>query len=318
MRVRHADVEADHGVVGHDVQGAAAGDLSDIDGDALALAVEGVQAGGDDGGAGDGVGALVEGAARVGGLAGDDQMVVAAALALARERAVGQGGLIGHADMAARAELGQQGGGGGRADLLVRREQDGPADTLAVGMGLERLKRRQQDGDATLHIGDTGTVQGAVGAGDDGLEARGLGEDGVVVAGQDDLQRGVGAAGDLEGVGVRLLTHRAVVGHGGGAPGGNALDGRGQGARLGLEQGEDGVQSGGVTAAGIDVRPRHRASDDDGFAGRDVIEHGLVRRQNPHRRDPRRARGKGEARPGYDSSRDRVRLRLQPGGRFHD
>src|SRR5690606_40361840 len=56
------DIEADHGVVGDDVQRSAAGDLGDIDGDAVAPAVQGVQAGGENGGAGDGVGALVEGA----------------------------------------------------------------------------------------------------------------------------------------------------------------------------------------------------------------------------------------------------------------
>jgi hypothetical protein len=95
-------------------------DLGDVDGDAFALAVQGVQAGGEDGGAGDGVGALVEGAARVGGLAGDDQMVVAAALALARQSAVGQRGLIGHADVAACApSFASSGSGGRRADLLV-------------------------------------------------------------------------------------------------------------------------------------------------------------------------------------------------------
>jgi hypothetical protein len=30
-------------------------------------------------------------------------------------------------------------------------------------MGFERFQRRQQDGDAALHVGDAGTVQGAVG-----------------------------------------------------------------------------------------------------------------------------------------------------------
>ena len=40
LRVRHADVEADHGVVGHHVEGAAAGDLGHIDADSLALAVQ--------------------------------------------------------------------------------------------------------------------------------------------------------------------------------------------------------------------------------------------------------------------------------------
>src|SRR5690606_31846490 len=116
LGVRHAHVEAHHGVVGHHVQGAAAGDLGHVHADALTPAVQGVQGGGDDGGAGDRVPTLVEGAARVGGPAGDDQVPVGAALARARQGSVGQGGFVGQAQVPARAQFGQQGGGGGGAD----------------------------------------------------------------------------------------------------------------------------------------------------------------------------------------------------------
>ncbi len=96
----------------------------------------------DDGGPGDGVAALVERPAGMGGLAGHDQMKVAAALSRPGQRPVGQRRLIGHADMAARPEFGQQRGRGGRADLLVGRQQHGPADLVPVGVCLERLEAR--------------------------------------------------------------------------------------------------------------------------------------------------------------------------------
>ena len=121
--------------------------------------------GGEDGGAGDGVAALVEGAARVGGLAGDDQVAVAAALAGAGQRAVGQGRLIGQAEMAARAQLGQQGRGGGRADLLVRATAARSSRRGPCPGGSRRPPARaSMTRDAALHVGDAGAVQGAVGA----------------------------------------------------------------------------------------------------------------------------------------------------------
>jgi len=240
-----------------------------------------VQPGGDDGGAGDGVGALVEGTAGVGRLAGDNQMIVAAALARPGQGAIRHRRLIGQADVAARAQFGQQGGGGGRTDLLVGREQDGPADAVALRMGLERLQSRQHHADAALHVGDPGTVQGAVGAGGHGLERTFGREDGVIVAGQHDLDGSVGPGGDLQRVGMGLGPHPAVVADRGGAPRRDARDLDRQAAGLGLEQGQHMRQSAGVTAARIDVGPLHRAADDGGFARRD-----MVGGQNPHASEP--------------------------------
>ena len=249
LGVGDADIEADDGVVGDDVQGTAAADLRDIDGHALALAVQGVQAGGDHGRAGHGVGTLVEGPAGVGRLAGDDQVIVAAALARPCEGAVGQRRLIGHADMAARAQCRQQRRRGGRTDLLIGREQHGPADARAVRMGLERLQRREQDGDAALHVGDSGPVQRAVRTGHDRLERALRREDGVIVAGQNDLDRGVGAGGDLQGVGMGLGPYRAIITDRRRSLRRKAHDLGRQAARLGFQQGQHLGQTTGVTAA---------------------------------------------------------------------
>ena len=133
-----------------------------------------------------------------------------------------------------------------------------------------------------------------------GLEAAVGGKHGVVMAGQDDLNRRLGSGGDLQGVSVGFLAHRTVVGDGGRALGRDALDHSGQAASLGLQHIQHGVQPGGVAAAGVDVRPVDGASD-DGLASRgDVVEDGLVGGQNPHRPDPRRTDRKGEGRDWLD------------------
>ncbi|MNE17804.1 hypothetical protein D3C80_1107990 [compost metagenome] len=211
-------------------------------------------------------------------------MEVAAALALARQGSVGKGGLIGQADVAARAQLGQQGGRGGRADLFVGAEQHGPADAGLVRVGLEGLQRGQHDADSALHVGDAGPVQGAVGARDDGLEGAVGGEDGVVVAGQDDLDRRLGPGGDGQAVGVGFGDDGAAVGDGGRPLGRRALDGRlcKDGARGGLQNVENPRQPCGVAAARVDVGPVHRPLDDGVALSRDVVQHGLVVGVDPH------------------------------------
>jgi hypothetical protein len=274
--VRDADVEADDGIVSHDIQGPAAADLGDVDGDAFTLAVQAVQAGGDHGRAGDRIGPFVEGPAGVGGLARDDQMVVAAALTRAGQGPVGQRGLIGHADMTARAQFGQQGGRGGRADFLIRRQQDCPADTRPVRMGLEGFQCGQKDRNPALHVRDARAVKGAVGTGRHGLEGALGREDGVIVAGQHDLDRRVGAGGDLQRIGMGFVAHRTVVCDGCGGLCRDANDFGRQVPGLDLEKRQDPGQTIRIAAAGIDIRPVDGATDDGGLARCDMVEHDLV------------------------------------------
>ncbi|MNS71332.1 hypothetical protein D3C72_1046990 [compost metagenome] len=196
--------------------------------------------------------------------------------------------------MAARAKFSQQRGRGGGADLFVGGQQGGPADAGLVRVGLEGFECGQHDADPALHVGHARTVQGAVGACRYGLEGAVGGEDGVVVAGQDDLDRGLGPGGDGQAVGVGLGDHRAAVGHGGRGFCRHAHDGGGQATRLGLQHVQHPRQTSGVAAAGVDTSPGDGPRDDDVALGRDVVEHGLVVGFNPHGGDPRRGRGKGE------------------------
>ena len=184
-----ADIEAHHRHVRHHVQRRAAVDAGDIDGDAVALTVQAVQFLGHAGGADDGVAAGGEVTAGVGRAAVDDDVEVARALARRSQRAVSQGRLIGQANMALPCELGEHRPRGDRADLLVGRQQHAVADVGGVGMALERLQRREHDRDAALHVGNAGAMECAVGAGADNLERARLGIDGVIVAGQHDLNR---------------------------------------------------------------------------------------------------------------------------------
>jgi hypothetical protein len=128
-----ADVEADHGDVRHHVQRRAAVDLGDVAGHAVALPVQGVQGLGDPRGLHHRVAAGGEVAAGVGGLAVDDDVEIARALAGAGQGAVGQGRLVGQAHVPKARELGQDRGRGDRADLLVRRQQHAIADLRASG-----------------------------------------------------------------------------------------------------------------------------------------------------------------------------------------
>ena len=47
-------------------------------------------------------------------------------------------------------------------------------------------------------------------------------------------------------------------------------------------------------AAGVDMGPVDGPRDDHVALGRDMVEHGLILRFDPHGADPRRGRGKGE------------------------
>ena len=274
--VRHAHIEAHHGLVGHHVQGAAARNLGDVDGDARVATVQPVQGGGEDGRAGHRIAPLVESPPGVGRATRHDQMIVAAALARARQRPVRQRRLIGQAHMTARAQFGQQRRGGRRADLLVGAQQHGPADAVPIGVGLERLQRGQHHADPALHVRHARPVQGAVRPCRHGLEPAVGGEDRVVMAGQHDLDRRTGSRGDLQGGGMGLGPHRSVVGDAGRAVGRDTLDRGGQGLRRRFQRIQHGVQTDCVAAAGVDVRPVDGAPDDGLASPGDVVEDGLV------------------------------------------
>ena len=135
-----------------------------------------------------------------------------------------------------------------------------------------------------------------VGARGHGLEPAVGGEDGVIVAGQHDLDRRIRPGGDLQRIRMGLGPNRSVVSDGGRALRREAFDTGGQGAGRRFQNIQHSIQPGGVAAAGVDVRPVDGAPD-DGLASRgDVVEDGLVRGQNPHRPDPRRLDLKGEGR----------------------
>ena len=106
------------------------------------------------------------------------------------------------------------------------------------------------------------------------------------MAGQDDLDRGLGTGRDLQGVGMGLGSHRPVVADRGGGSGRDTPGSGGQGARLGFQQVEHPRQAVGVPAAGINVRPLDRPYDDGGLARCDMVEHDLVGRKNPHAAGP--------------------------------
>ena len=153
-------------------------------------------------------------------------------------------------------------------------------------MLLESLQRAQHHRDAALHVRDAGAVQGAVLAGADRPE-RAVGiEDGVIVAGQHDLDRGFGAQGQLE-CGSEAQRHfGAVVLNAAGRRGRHTLDRAGQVFDCLFEGRQHAIQTVGVAAARVDVGPADRAFDQVITARRDVVEHDLVLRAYLHAGGP--------------------------------
>ena len=210
--VGHAHIEAGHGQVRHHVQGRAPVDPGEVQGHPVPLSVQGVEPRRQPGGGGHGVATGGEVPTRMGCAAPHHHVEIARALARGGQGPGTHGRLVGQAQHGRLAECGQQRGRGNRADLLVRRQKHGVANPARQGVGLEGGEGAQHHADPPLHVGDARAVQGPVRPGDDLAEGRLRRIDGVVVAGQGHLDRGVGAHGQAKGVGMGLRSFPAIGG----------------------------------------------------------------------------------------------------------
>ncbi len=106
--------------------------------------------------------------------------------------------------------------------------------------------------------------------------------DGVVMAGQDDLDRRLGPRRDHQGIAARLSLDRSVVADGGETLRRNPHDVGRQAVCLCLQQVQRRLSAFGVIAAGVDLCPADRAFDEDRRAPPDQVEGGMILCKNPH------------------------------------
>ena len=150
-------VPTQHGIIGHDIIGAATVDPGGIHRQIVARQCGQPQR--QIGRRQKRVTAIFWVAPGMRGAAVDAGGKIARSGACSGQRAIGQRWLVGQAEVAALGGFSQQRRGAERGDFLIAVQHHFPADAFRKWAGLQNRQRCLDDGDAALHVGHAGAVQ---------------------------------------------------------------------------------------------------------------------------------------------------------------